>query len=63
MLKTFMGFRDNGVSSQQSSGLVSEKSSLQHQELLNCDLNRPAEYYYFIASQQGYSTPLGKGCM
>lgn len=51
MLKAYMGFRDNRVSSQQSSGLFSEKSSLQHQELLNCDLNRLAEYHYFITLQ------------
>lgn len=51
MLKAYMGFRDNRVSSQQSSGLFSEKSSLQHQELLNCDLNKPVKYYYFITLQ------------
>lgn len=51
MLKAYMGFRDNRVSSQQSSGRFSEKSSLQHQELLNCDLKRPSDYYYFIILQ------------
>lgn len=56
------GFRDNRMSSQQSSGLFSKKSSLQHQKLLNSDVNRLAEYYYnFIILQQGYSPPLGKG--
>lgn len=51
MLKANMGFRGNRVSSQQSSGLFSEKSSRWHQELLNCDWNRLEEYYHFITLQ------------
>lgn len=47
-----MGFRDNKMTSQHGSGMFSKKSFLQHQELLNSDMNRLAEYYYnFIILQ------------
>lgn len=36
----------------------SETRSLQHQELLNSDLKRPAECYCFITLQQGSLPPL-----
>lgn len=47
MLKAYMGFRDNSVSSQQNSGLFSEVFP-PAPELLERDLNRPAGYHYFI---------------